>query len=119
MYINAALSFLGAYQKLRRDHQPVFEEIRQALGTIEIKQYQLEADGASPRRSVSPATLHRDLKRAFAQLGWNTNLRILIGRSRSRFREIDFVKEGVGVEMTFAKSAFVESGFFSTTAIFP
>jgi hypothetical protein len=118
LYINAVLSFLGAYQKLRRDHQPVFEEIQQALGTIEIKQYQLEDDRSSPRRPVSLAALHKDLQRAFAGLGWNTNIRILMGRSSSRSREIDFVKEGVGVEMTFAKSAFVESDIFIKFPLF-
>ena len=41
-----------------------------------------------------------------------------MGRSSRRFREIDFIKEGVGVEMTFAKSAFVESDIFFKFPLF-
>jgi Putative DNA-binding domain/Restriction endonuclease BglII len=88
------------------------------LIAIDLKTYLAEDDRPSPYRLVSPGELQRDLKRAFAQLGWNTSVRMPIGRSSRRFREIDFVKEGVGVEITFAKSAFVESGIFFKFPLF-
>ena len=97
MYINSVLSFLGAWQKLRKDHQLVLEDIRQALTAIDLKKYLSQDDIKSPYRLTSPRELQRDLRRGFAQLGWNTSVRMPIGRSIRRYREIDFVKEGVGV----------------------
>ena len=99
MYINAALSFLNAWQKLQKEHVATLEEIKQAIMTMELG---VRYSVYGPVRS-----LERSFHEPFIQLNWDAKAVTLIGKNPTTQRRVDFVKDGVGVDIEFAKTPYV------------
>ncbi len=111
MYINSVLSFLGAWQKLNDDYPVAFAEIQQVLNSIDLKSY-------SEIRTTGISALNRAITHAFTKLNWDVNTRMPSGRNGHKFREMDFIKNSIGVEFSFTRQTVIESDMFFKYPLF-
>lgn len=127
MYINAVVSCLGAWQHLSSNHRYEMQDIQSSIeGLItddiprEGKKYIVQ-DRRSPegrketktRYFISPVDVSRRLSEQFAERGWNRNARIRrLDRRYNQLVSADFSKNGIGVEISIGKAAYIESRLF-------
>jgi len=126
MYINAIVSFLSAWQNLQRDHSQAIEDLVQSFHSMELAKFPTEErryirpqrrpstkKEIEKRYFVSPQDVDDALRRKLTNLGWQSNSRLSrVTHRYSRFMTIDFVKDGIGLELGLSKEAFVESRIF-------
>lgn len=115
MYINTVLSYLGAWEKLQEEHAAVFDELRNVLQCIDLEQFR-------PHERLQSHSLLRKVKdylgNELAVLNWHVGLRVPYGESGHRFRSIDFVKDGIGIEFGSYKYDFIQSNIFVKYPLF-
>lgn len=118
MYINGVVSYLNAWKRLEESQSNELQDISQALTMIEIAdlRQQLENSGRSrqvfPKRTISPRDLDQSITTQISERRWERNVHLSLSQKQRRFGSIDFVKNGVGLEIGLGKRAFVESALF-------
>ena len=124
MYINAVLSYLGAWEKLRTKYSSEFEDISQVIkqSNVTMKgevRERLGGHATYKEPTYSPIELNKALVGGFKNAGWEVDTGILLGKgSTRRTIAVDSIKNSVGVEISFGKYPFVESDLFVKFPIF-
>lgn len=115
MYINTVLSYLGAWEKLQMEHAATFEELQYVLQRIDLNQFLSE----DRLQNYSSGRRVKDfLRENLAALDWKTETRVAYGEGNRRFRNVDFVKEGIGVEFGTYRYDFIQSNLFVKYPLF-
>ena len=135
MYIRSVLSHLGGWQKLTEQHFQEFQELQQIIGDLvldekfqnpNILQIKKRSENVTNSQVSFYSTRSVDewFDKQFTARGWHPedlDHRLELGQrsaSQSRFTELDALKQGVGVDVTFSKFAFAESCIFVKFPIF-
>lgn len=134
MIIAGRYSFNGGQEIIARHYAPELREVEQVIATVESAHYKTKTsrEKTMPGKSLySPPALNKAFKQAFAARAWH-NHRVkcdyptgyyTTGYTAPRspagaFREIDFVKSRVGVEVQFGKYAFMVYNVCAKMTIF-
>jgi len=127
-------SFKGGKQALEANFATELEEIKQVIATIDAASHKTKVSQEktmSGRMLYKPSSLNRAFKQEFSLRGWR-NHKVLceyptgfytseyerLEALRGAFREIDFVKNRVGVEVQFGKYAFMVYNVCAKMTIF-
>lgn len=135
MRIGGVYSFNNGVEEVERLYPELITEVRSAIHSVDASEHKSKTskEVTMPGRMLySPLSLNRAFKAAFGSMpGW-TPIRVRcdypthfylegyeLGRtSRGAFREMDFVKGGLGVEVQFGKYAFMVYNVCAKMTIF-
>ena len=127
MEIVARYSFKDGAAFLEQNHGTELDEIRQIISEVDatVCRTKVSEEKTMPGKVLySPIDLNDQFDRLFAARGWET-VRIKVettvpetGRRHKGFREMDWVKNGVGVEVQFGKYAFMVYNVAAKMTIF-
>ena len=133
MRIVGKYSFNGGKEVVEADYAAELEEIYKALGPVDADKYRTKEskEKTMPGKMLySPGELNRAIKHEFRKYGWNS-LRVscdyptsyyVEGYQRREvtraFRDMDFVKNKVGVEVQFGKYSFMVYNVAAKMTIF-
>jgi len=127
MYIIAEYSHRGGRDFILRNHPRELDDIRQVIAQIDAVQFKTKRrrEKTMPGRVLySPIELNGEFKRRFEALDWEKRRVQMkttipeIGRRHIGFREIDLVKNKLGLEVQFGKYAFTLYSMLTKMAIF-
>lgn len=128
MKIDATYSFNGGEKFLKTKHPKELSEILEAIKHLDAATCLTKASAEKTKNGrllFSPTDLNQVLKEQFCIKGWTEKSngkkgfkepRITFGKGR--FREMDGLKNKVGLEIQFGKYAFVGYDIFSKMVIF-
>jgi len=134
MKVAAEYSFNNGATALARRWQQELDEVYDAIAAVDARvcRTKISREKTMPGRELNdPKALNREFKRAFEKLGWETR-RVACSysdqfyrprfkdraTSRGAFREMDFVKNKLGVEVQFGKYAFMVYNVCAKMTIF-
>ncbi len=134
MKIVGLYSVKGGESAVKTKYPQLMKEVREAVSIVDAKQHRTKSskEKTMPGRMLySPRSLNKAFKAAFGELGWKT-VRVKCEYStayyaeeydpkpmnRGAFREMDFVKEKLGVEVQFGKYAFMVYNVSAKMTIF-
>ena len=109
-------SHLGGKQMLQVDHKPIYQEIHHTIASIDrVEKTKLSQEKTKPGQMLySPKVLNRAFAEAFNNLGYNElkdRYDIAIPhydkKIKGSYKQIDFVKDKVLIEVQFGKYAFM------------
>jgi hypothetical protein len=134
MIIVGLYSFKGGKQVVEARYSPELEEIKHAIMAVDSASHKtkISTEKTMPGRVLyRPSSLNKAFKKEFEAQGWQkykvpceyptqyyTSGYTPSASSRGAFREIDFVKNGVGVEVQFGKYAFMVYNVCAKMTIF-
>jgi hypothetical protein len=134
MRIAAAYSFNKGKEVVSKEYPGLLREIRAVIGSVDESQHK---DKESKEKTMlrrmlySPVHLNKAFKREFAKLGWSS-VRVpcdyptthyvedykIRTKNRGAFREMDFVKNRLGIEVQLGKYAFMVYNVCAKMTIF-
>lgn len=134
MKVGGLYSFNGGHEAFQQKYKRELVEIQQVIDTVDAARHKTKRsqEKTMPGKILyKPGSLNKAFKKAFAELNWQTR-RIRceypsayytpdyapISSTRGAFREIDFVKNRVGVEVQFGKYAFMVYNVCAKMTIF-
>lgn len=126
--IVAEYSHKGGKSFLEKHRQSELEEIREIISLVDAsacKTKESEEQTMMGKMLYSPKAMNKKFFELFEERGWETNLRIdvkttipEIGGTHEGTREMDMVKNKVGVEVQFGKYAFMVYNVSAKMTIF-
>lgn len=133
MKIAGIYSFNQGKQTIEKVHPELLSEIQRIIGSIDASKYKVKKSKEKTMRGrllYSPVKLNETFKKAFKKKTWRT-VRIkcdypaeyyITGyknkETRGAFREMDFIKKDLGVELQFGKYAFMVYNVCAKMTIF-
>jgi len=134
MIIAGRYSFNNGLSVLKKEHPTLLKEIEEIIGEVDAQFYKTKKSREKTMRGrllYSPVKLNNAFKEQFSKRGWESK-RIACNypkefyeraycakpSSVGAFREIDFLKERVGVEVQFGKYAFMVYNVCAKMTIF-
>ena len=134
MRIVGLYSSKGGEKAVNSKYPHLIQEVRQAVAAVDAKQHRTKSskEKTMPGKMLySPKSLNKAFKTEFGKLGWKT-VRVKCEYStayyaneydpepmnKGAFREMDFVKEKLGVEVQFGKYAFMVYNVSAKMTIF-
>lgn len=134
MIIAGVYSFNGGKEIIESKFGSELQEIRQAIATVDGRKHKTKTSREKTMRGkklYSPESLNKAFKRVFQKQQWH-NHRVLCDyptqyyapefkpstSSQGAFRDMDFVKNRVGVEVQFGKYAFMVYNVCAKMTIF-
>lgn len=134
MRIAGEFSFKGGKEEVARRYPHLLVEVRHVISSTDSSQHKTKVseEKTMPGRMLfNPSSLNRAFKVVFEQHGW-ASVRVpcsypehyyvddyaVRSRNRGAFREMDFVKEKLGVEVQFGKYAFMVYNVCAKMTIF-
>ena len=134
MRIVGLYSSKGGEKAVNSKYPHLIKEVRQAVAAVDAKQHRTKSskEKTMPGRMLySPKSLNKAFKTEFGKLGWKT-VRVKCEYStayyaseydpepmnKGAFREMDFIKEKLGVEVQFGKYAFMVYNVSAKMTIF-
>lgn len=134
MTVAGLFSFKGGKEYVEKQYPHLLEEIYRIIGSVNAADHmtKVSKEKTMPGRMLyNPRALNKAFKKEFEQTGWKT-LRIhceygtehysagykATAASPGAFREMDFVKEKLGVEVQFGKYAFMVYNVCAKMTIF-
>lgn len=136
MKIVGIYSFNGGKEYIEKHFPHLFKEVEEAISKIDAEEHKTktsEEKTMEGKQLYSPRSLNKGFKAIFSMLDWETDIRILCdypseyyvedydapdGVGRGAFREMDFRKEKLGVEVQFGKYAFMVYNVCAKMTIF-
>ncbi len=135
MRVVGAYSFNGGQEFIKAHYSELLEEVEFAVNRVDANQHRLKLSKEKTmmgRSLFSPPALNRAFKQEFLNLGWQTDIRIKCDYptqyyvddyepeqvSKGAFRELDFLKQALGVEVQFGKYAFMVYNVCAKMTIF-
>ncbi len=135
MKIVGMYSFNRGREVVEANYADLLVEVRQAVAGVDAAQSLTkvsEEKTMSGKMLYSPRGLNQNFKHEFASRGWTSNTRIQCdypsefyvdgyqpdSQSHGAFREIDFIKNRLGVEVQFGKYAFMVYNVCAKMTIF-
>ncbi len=99
------------------------KEIYDVISRVDLSKYRTKAsrEKTMPGKMLySPIELNKSFKKEFESLGWSSNQqnRIVLPFGNGAFREMDFIKNKLGVEVQFGKYAFMAYNVSAKMTIF-
>jgi hypothetical protein len=127
-------SFNDGERQVSTRYAPLLSEIKEVIGNIDASQYKVKVskEKTMPGQTLyDPTSLNKAFKREFGKRGWHL-VRVPAKYSTSHylpgykpktlrggaFREMDFVKQKLGVEVQFGKYAFMVYNVAAKMTIF-
>jgi hypothetical protein len=127
MQIVAQYSFKDGAEFIRKHHASELAEIKEIISLVKATHLKTKVskEKTMPGKMLySPIELNREFKKLFEERGWKTK-RIKVktfvsetGKTHSGFREIDAVKNKLGVEVQLGKYAFMVYNVSAKMTIF-
>lgn len=134
MRIVGLYSSKGGEKTVNSKYPHLMKEVRQAVASVDAKQHRTKSskEKTMPGKMLySPKSLNKAFKAEFGKFGWKT-VRVKCEYStayyaneydpepmnKGAFREMDFVKEKLGVEVQFGKYAFMVYNVSAKMTIF-
>lgn len=134
MIIAGVYSFNGGEQAVTHTYPQLMVEVNEVLKEVDSSQHKTKESTEKTmmgRMLFSPSSLNGAFKEAFGKRGWNSirvpctypttyYLKEYKARSKNRgaFREMDFVKDKLGIEVQFGKYAFMVYNVCAKMTIF-
>lgn len=134
MRIVGLYSFNGGEEVILRQHSRELDEIKGILNCIDTQKYKIKKskEKTMPGKILySPRSLNREISGRFLELGWEKKrvycdypTQYYIGGydkprvSKGAFREMDFIKNDLGVEVQFGKYSFMVYNVCAKMTIF-
>lgn len=134
MIIAGKFSFNEGEEAIQKKYPHLMREIEQVVGAVRAEEHKTKASIEKTmlgRMLYSPASLNQAFKAQFSALGWTSHkiwceyhttfytssyqARVL---NKGAFREMDFLKEKLGVEVQFGKYAFMVYNVCAKMTIF-
>lgn len=134
MRIAGVFSFNGGAEAVQRKYPHLLSDIENAISMVNAEDHRIKASREKTMRDrllYSPISLNRAFKQEFNALGW-VNRKVVCEystqyytsdyqaetRQMVAFRDMDFVKERLGVEVQFGKYAFMVYNVCAKMTIF-
>lgn len=134
MIIAGKFSFNGGEEVIEEHYPHLLSEVTEVVSLVDAEEHKTKISKEktmSGRMIYSPTSINKAFKREFATRGWH-NKKVLCayeadyytqdyvpeGVTRGAFRDMDFVKGGLGVEVQFGKYAFMVYNVCSKMTIF-
>lgn len=134
MRIAGVYSFNGGKEAVTENYPDLLPEVNAAIQRVDSSQHKTKKSTEKTmmgRMLYSPKSLNKAFKAAFADQGWLT-LRVpctyptthyvadykVRSKNRGEFREMDFVKKKLGIEVQFGKYAFMVYNVCAKMTIF-
>jgi hypothetical protein len=127
LYLVAEFSHKSGEEFILKNHREELQEIKQIIKQVDAERLKLKEsrEKTMPGRLLySPKKLNAEFTRRLDEAGWETvRIRMKttvpeIGKTHVGFREIDFVKNGLGLEVQFGKYAFMVYNILAKMTIF-
>lgn len=128
MVIIATYSFNGGKEYILEHHREEYEEVCEIISLVNAEHCKTKRSKEKTMKGkllYSPIDLNREFKNYFKLKGWNINPRIKVNtyipetkESHSGFREMDAIKNKLGVEVQFGKYAFMVYNVAAKMTIF-
>jgi len=127
MYIIAEFSFKKGKDFIEKHHGTELDEIRKVISSIDASRLKTKISKEKTmvgRELYSPERMNDALKKSFEAKGW-TPVKIAmetfvpeLGKKHKGFREMDLVKNKLGLELQFGKYAFMVYNILAKMTIF-
>ena len=119
MEIRDKLSFKNGEEYLKKNHPKELEDIYESVKKIDITEALSKVSHEKTKQSLlfSPINMNIQLKKELKKKKWKEE-RIGFDDDSPAFREIDGIKNKVGLEIQFGKYAFMAYDIFSKMPIF-
>lgn len=128
MRIIAIYSFNGGKEFILENHNSELEEVKEIISMVDAescKTKKSEEKTMKGKMLYSPIDLNEQFKKCLDEKDWNTSPRIKvktnipeIGEEHTGFREMDAIKNKLGVEVQFGKYAFMVYNVAAKMTIF-
>lgn len=127
MQIVARYSFKNGEDFLKKYHKPELNEVEEIISSIDASRLRTKISKEKTMKGkalYSPIALNKAFKKLFEEKGWETKrIRVKtfvpeIGQEHKGFREMDAVKNKLGVEVQFGKYAFMVYNVAAKMTIF-
>lgn len=134
MKIAGIYSFNGGLEAVKANYEKELTEIEEILGSIRAQKYRTKTSREKTmpgKRLYSPSALNKAISKEFLALNWKkykvpceyptkyyTDDYIPKENTKGAFREMDFVKNQLGVEVQFGKYAFMVYNVCAKMTIF-
>ena len=122
MFINEVINYLGAWERLQEKSPYILHDIKCVLGELSDQRSAFEVEsrqaGRQGQTMLSPRSFDQLMARLFRERGWGTNQHLRLDTTSTKKYEIDFVREGVGVELCIGKVAYAIYSLFVTFPTF-
>ncbi len=122
MIIGGMYSFNGGREKVEQTYPDLLDEIKAVIGAVDAEQYKIKVSKEktmSGRLLYQPSSLNSAFKEEFHSRGWiNRRIPSIYSQdyyvleyqrrvtARNAFRDMDFVKDKLGIEVQFGKYFF-------------
>jgi hypothetical protein len=134
MKIAGVFSFNGGAIAVQKKYQKELNEVKRILADVDAKKHKTKTSKEKTMRGrilYSPRSLNKDISAEFLELGWEKK-RVLCNYpiqyyseeykppeiSKGAFREMDFIKNKLGVEVQFGKYSFMVYNVCAKMTIF-
>ncbi len=134
MKIVGIYSFKGGKEVIQESYSNELDEVREIIDRVDAKDHKTKTSDEKTKQNkilYSPISLNKAISRGFEELGWQKQ-RIDCDYStqyyvegyqapkvaKAPFREMDFIKNKVGVEVQFGKYAFMVYNVCAKMTIF-
>ena len=120
MKVVEEFSHKGGKEFIRDKFPKELDEIYQVISNVDLNSYRTKVsrERTMPGTMLySPIELNKAFKREFESLGWSSR-RIVLPFGNGAFREMDFIKNKLGVEVQFGKYAFMAYNVSAKMTIF-
>lgn len=127
MQIVAQYSFKDGKKFIETHHKSKLKEVKAIVSSVDAASFKIKISKEKTMKGkalYSPIALNREFKKLFEKRGWKTK-RIQVktsipetGRAHKGFREMDVVKNKLGVEIQFGKYAFMVYNVAAKMTIF-
>jgi len=123
MKVVEEFSHKGGKEFIRDKFPKELDEIYQVISKVDLNSYRTKVsrEKTMPGKMLySPIALNKAFKIEFESLGWSSyeKNRIVLPFGNGAFREMDFIKNKLGVEVQFGKYAFMAYNVSAKMTIF-
>ncbi|MBI4895924.1 MAG: restriction endonuclease [Candidatus Aenigmarchaeota archaeon] len=127
MNIVAMYSFNGGKEFIEKHHKNELKEVIDVISLVDAKRCKtkISKEKTMPGKSLySPVALNTEFKRLFYERGWNSKRIVMvteipeIKKTHRGFREMDAIKNKLGVEVQFGKYSFMVYNVSAKMTIF-
>jgi len=123
MKVVEEFSHKGGREFIREKFPREMDEIYQVISKVDLNSYKTKTsrEKTMPGKMLySPVALNKAFKSEFESLGWSSHKRnrIYLPFGKGAFREMDFIKNRLGVEVQFGKYAFMAYNVCAKMTIF-
>jgi hypothetical protein len=123
MKVVEEFSHKGGREFIREKFPREMDEIYQIISKVDLNGYKTKTSREKTmlgKMLYSPVELNKAFKSEFESLGWSSHERnrIYLPFGKGAFREMDFIKNRLGVEVQFGKYAFMAYNVCAKMTIF-